>query len=60
MLLVLLLQLQQEALEHCFWLVDSFFGAVTKFTEVIFAMDFRSKLKTGNVIGGPNTIPKKK
>lgn len=37
-----------------FWLVAySFFGAVTKFAEVIFAMNFRSKLKTGNVMGGP-------
>jgi AGCS family alanine or glycine:cation symporter len=37
-----------------FWLVAySFFGAVTKFTEVIFAMEFREKLKSGEILGGP-------
>lgn len=37
-----------------FWLVAySFFGAVTKFTEVIFAMEFRTKLKNGSILGGP-------
>jgi AGCS family alanine or glycine:cation symporter len=37
-----------------FWLVAySFFGSVTKFTEVIFAMESRKKLSSGNIIGGP-------
>lgn len=37
-----------------FWLVAyAFFGSVTKFTEVIFAMEFRTKLKNGDVLGGP-------
>jgi alanine or glycine:cation symporter, AGCS family len=37
-----------------FWLVAySFFGSVTKFAEVIFAMDTRKKLKNGVIIGGP-------
>lgn len=37
-----------------FWLVAyAFFGAVTKFTEVIFAMETRVKLKGGEIIGGP-------
>lgn len=37
-----------------FWLVAySFFGAVTKFAEVIFAMDSRRKLKNGQILGGP-------
>lgn len=38
-----------------FWLVTySFFGSVTKFTEVVFALDSRVKLKNGNIIGGPS------
>lgn len=37
-----------------FWLVlYSFFGAVTKFTEVMLAMTFRKKLPDGSVLGGP-------
>ncbi|MFT6765943.1 MAG: AGCS family alanine or glycine:cation symporter [Alteromonas naphthalenivorans] len=37
-----------------FWLVAyAFFGAVTKFVEVIFAMEFRTKLKSGEILGGP-------
>ena len=37
-----------------FWLVAyAFFGAVTKFTEVIFAMDSRAKTKNGEILGGP-------
>lgn len=37
-----------------FWLTAySFFGSVTKFTEVIFALGSRVKLKNGNIIGGP-------
>lgn len=36
------------------WLiVYSFFGAVTKFTEVMLAMNFRKKLKNGTLLGGP-------
>ncbi len=37
-----------------FWLVAySFFGAVVKFTEVSFAINFRTRLASGNLIGGP-------
>ena len=37
-----------------FWLLAySFFGAVIKFTEVSFAINFRTKLPSGNLIGGP-------
>lgn len=37
-----------------FWLVAyAFFGSVTKFSEVIFAMDSRKKLKNGEILGGP-------
>jgi len=37
-----------------FWLVAfSFFGAVTKFTEVMLAMTLRKKLPDGNILGGP-------
>lgn len=37
-----------------FWLlVYIFFGAVTKFTEVTFALFTREKTKDGNIIGGP-------
>ncbi len=37
-----------------FWLVAyAFFGAVTKFAEVIFAMEYRTKLKRGEILGGP-------
>lgn len=37
-----------------FWLVIySFFGAVTKFTEVMLAMTLRKKLPDGSVLGGP-------
>lgn len=37
-----------------FWLVVySFFGAVTKFTEVLLAMNLRKKLPNGSVLGGP-------
>lgn len=37
-----------------FWLVIySFFGAVTKFTEVVLAMTLRKKLPDGSVLGGP-------
>lgn len=37
-----------------FWLVAfAFFGAVTKFTEVMLSMTFRKKLPDGNILGGP-------
>ncbi len=37
-----------------FWLVAySFFGAVTKFTEVLFAVNMRTRLQDGTIIGGP-------
>ncbi len=37
-----------------FWLVAySFFGAVTKFTEVLFAVNMRTRLQDGTVLGGP-------
>jgi AGCS family alanine or glycine:cation symporter len=37
-----------------FWLIAyAFFGAVTKFTEVSFAINFRTRLASGNLIGGP-------
>ena len=37
-----------------FWLVVfGFFGAVTKFTEVMLAMTLRKKLSDGNILGGP-------
>lgn len=43
-----------------FWLVAySFFGSVTKFTEVVFALDSRVKLKNGNIIGGPTQYLRK-
>ena len=37
-----------------FWLIAySFFGSVTKFTEVSFALTFRTRLASGKLIGGP-------
>lgn len=37
-----------------FWLVAyAFFASVTKFTEVSFALTFRTKLASGKLIGGP-------
>ncbi len=37
-----------------FWLLSySFFGSVIKFTEVSFAINFRTQLKSGVLIGGP-------
>lgn len=37
-----------------FWLVVfGFFGAVTKFTEVMLAITLRKKLPDGNILGGP-------
>ena len=37
-----------------FWLVTySFFGCVTKFTEVVFAITFKKVSKTGHVFAGP-------
>lgn len=37
-----------------FWLVAfTFFGSVTKFTEVMFSITFRKKLPDGNILGGP-------
>ncbi len=37
-----------------FWLVAyTFFGAVTKFSEVMFSITLRKKLPDGNVLGGP-------
>ena len=38
-----------------FWLVVyAFFGAVTKFVEVMFALKLRKKLPDGSVLGGPS------
>ena len=37
-----------------FWLIAySFFGSVTKFTEVLFAVNMRTRLQDGTIIGGP-------
>ncbi len=37
-----------------FWLVAySFLGAVTKFTEVLFAVNMRTRLQDGTILGGP-------
>ncbi len=37
-----------------FWLIAySFFGSVTKFTEVLFAVNMRARLQDGTIIGGP-------
>lgn len=37
-----------------FWLIAySFFGSVTKFTEVLFAVNMRTRLQDGSILGGP-------
>ena len=37
-----------------FWLLAyAFFGAATKFTEVVFAINYRTKTKDGKILGGP-------
>lgn len=37
-----------------FWLIAySFFGSVTKFTEVLFAVNMRQRLQDGSILGGP-------
>jgi len=37
-----------------FWLIAySFFGSATKFTEVLFAVNMRTRLQDGTIVGGP-------